>query len=210
MSSTIEPKINDYRSESKELLVSDESKCSNSSKVNASMTRKAKIDKLRLDHSATSIQASWRGKSYRTERNSKKDGLDNTLEGDATEMQNVNICTEVDSTIGNKFVSEKSYSNDGKFSDIEDENEEENLAIARAEGQEEIELERVKSNNKLLTWPDSHVDDFDDPDWPDLGPPSSSSGMSAFCNYSSHQIYYCYCRYLCDCCHNWCDFNDLT
>jgi hypothetical protein len=176
----LETKVDDYRGESKEFTTPDESKHNNSSKMNASMMRKAKVEKLKRDHSATSIQASWRGKFARPMK-VRLEKKEHPSESNTTEAQHGNIGTDVDystsnnvSSISNKIPSEQSY--DGKQSDKDDENEEENLAIARAEGEEEIELQKVTSNHKLLTWPDSLVDDFDDPNWPDLGPTSSSSG----------------------------------
>jgi hypothetical protein len=167
-------KVDDYRDESKELTTSDESKHNGNSKMNASMMRKAKVEKLKKDHSATSIQASWRGKSARPMK-VRLEKIEHLSEIKATDG---NICTEVDSSISNKIASEQSC--DGKQSDKDDENEEENLAIARAEGAEEIELQKVTSNHRLLIWPDSLVDDFDDPDWPDLGPTGGAGPTGSF------------------------------
>lgn len=159
--------------ESKELPTPGKSKSNSTANLNAKMIRKAKVEKLKKDHSATSIQASWRGRSARSQKIIIAK-TEQALEINTKKVQHGNICTEVDSTISNKVASERS-NDDGKQSE-KDENEEENLAIARAEGAEELELNRVTSNHKLLTWPDSLIDDFDDPDWPALGPPSSSSG----------------------------------
>jgi hypothetical protein len=124
--------------------MTEEFKAEISVKSNNTSARRAKIEKLKLDHSATSIQASWRGRSHRQQ--SKK----------------------VVPLISNE-------DDDGIPDEKENIEEEQNLALS-AEDEEERQIERIKSSSKLLAWPDSLEDELDNPNWPKLGPSTSSSG----------------------------------
>ena len=167
-------------------------------KVTPAMMRKAKIEKMKMDHHATSIQASWRGKSYR--RDLKKIIPEQKQEyvNHRPESKRGDEYNEADSpdslTSNNKNNNkEDDDDNDENFleakEDIDNEdNDEENDEVNIAERSEERQIQQAKSLSVLPTWPESLTDNFNDPDWPDLGSDNGSYGEYIQCIYSLKSV----------------------
>ena len=138
-------------------------------KPTAASIRKAKIEKLRMNNSATSIQATWRGNAHR--RDIRKVGSTITLDP-TTECE--------DTAIDRKVMSNKDEDDDGLLETKDDVDDEESLAVSAAERLEERQIQDAV-NIIRPPWPQALSDDFDCPDWPDLGPMNSLSiGIGAF------------------------------
>ena len=135
-----------------------------SPKVSAAMSRKAKFEKIKMDTSATSIQASWRGKSYRRDLQKVTPEQEQVVESESKYGSEWN---EADSRP--TMSTRKDDDDDGYLEAKEDIDDEERLAITDAEDFEERQIQEAKSYSTLPTWPDAFTDNFDDPGWPDLG-----------------------------------------
>jgi IQ calmodulin-binding motif len=158
--------------------------------TNASV-RRAKIEKMKMDHSATTIQALWRGavkrRAYkkRLQRNGKKRISD--MMAAPIELKNIRpepiqpkpTASSARSTLASSsrrlHESQRDDDDDGCL-ERDDMDDEEALAISAAEHFEERLIRLASLRNLQPTWPDALLDNFDDPDWPELDTATSTLG----------------------------------
>jgi IQ calmodulin-binding motif len=172
-----------------DLDMSPRTKASNAS------VRRAKIEKMKMDHSATTIQALWRGavkrRAYkkRLQRNGKllsKQRISDMMAA-PIELKNIRpepiqpkpTASSARSTLASSsrrlHESQRDDDDDGCL-ERDDMDDEEALAISAAEHFEERLIRLASLRNLQPTWPDALLDNFDDPDWPELDTATSTLG----------------------------------
>ena len=139
-------------------------------KQSSASIRREKFEKLKMNNSATSIQATWRGTAHR--RDIRKVGA-------AAYSEPGLGCAYVSSDHQTNLITSEVESNkddeDDRLPETKDDiDDEEGLAVSAAERLEE-KLIKDAENGGIRTWPQALSDDFESPDWPDLGPMNNLS-----------------------------------
>lgn len=165
-------------------------------KANNASVRRAKIEKMKMDNSATTIQALWRGsikrRAYKKKllRNGKLLSKHRISDQMVAPIELTNIrpepiqpkptVTSARSTLASSssrrlHESQRDDDDDGCL-ERDDMDDEEALAMSAAEHFEERLIRLASLRNLVPTWPDSLLDNFDDPSWPELDTATSTLG----------------------------------
>lgn len=173
-----------------DLETSPRTKASNAS------VRRAKIEKMRMDNSATTIQALWRGavkrRAYKKRllRNGKHNSRHRISDQMVAPIELKNIRPEpiqpkptvssarstLASSSSRRLHESQRDDDDDGYPERDGMDDEEALAISAAEHFEERLIRLASLRNLQPTWPDSLSDNFDDPHWPELDTATSPLG----------------------------------
>lgn len=127
--------------------------------------RRAKIEKMRLDHSATTIQSLWRGTIRRRAYRKIVPDLKSPNSKSASGVNYAKILP-VDESLKNENNAEDG---DEGVSDAKSEiDDEEAMAMEAAENVEESLIMDASGGQLQPSWPQPLMDDFEDKGWPDL------------------------------------------
>ena len=163
-----------------------------SPKNSSKSSKKAKIEKMKLDHSATSIQASWRGNAHR--RRIVPSDMMNSLSAepkidrDQSELVRQES-SKTENDIGRKSCGAESMLDEddhGVPQGKEIIDDEENLAISDAERFEEKSIMEAKTSDIPQSWPNCLYENLEDPLRPYLGPSGGPFGKYLFHGFSSY------------------------
>lgn len=143
-------------------------------KASNTSVRRAKIEKMRLDHSATTIQSTWRGTIRRRAYRKIVPDLKSPTLASSNGVNYAKILP-IDESIQNENNIEDA---DEGLSDAKSEvDDEEVMAIKAAENVEERLIMDASCGQLLPSWPQPLTDDFESKAWPDLESASSILGM---------------------------------
>lgn len=178
------------------IMMSQDFEMSPRTKASNASIRRGKIEKMRMDNSATTIQALWRGaikrRAYKKRllRNGSRQPKHKICDSGVAPIELKNIRPEpilsktmissarstLASSSSRKLVESQRDDDDDGCLERDDMDDEEALAVSAAEHFEERLIRLASLRNLVPTWPDALSDDFDDPEWPDLETASSTLG----------------------------------
>ena len=162
-----------------------------SKRTSNAVLQKSRIEKIRRDHSATTIQASWRGFKYRRVCQriaSKARTPQYRTKPIATAPRGEIRYLQTKKDLQNDFNNDDDE--DGYAGTKDDIDPEEAIAVSAAEHIGEGLINGAGDNLIQALWPNPLSENLDDPSWPNLESASSLSSEDSLKNSLRH-----YCRF---------------